>query len=1355
MHYQNFNDFDIESSFQEDDNVVIDKPFIPAKHPKSTSPPPVRSTFKAPSDLSREEQLLSTVVHLDNGTTGYLITLNKTTGSWSCHACYPFKVPSLSLLEEHLTNKMHLLEMGKSCFPAKNFIRACSETGISVGMPSMVSGEPIPPGMEDEVDNVLARIQATLDSIFIPLIGIEFILELLPSEPTEEPRYMCALCDKRGDPRTFPNHLRSFNHHMAYLRRYFRSLASALEKLNKVSSKGFQELVFHVIGKIEETYGRMKPIVVDASLFDLSTEKIKILRQVNNGKHIMENPEDLWMLDMIKSEFVENPSLLQEKFPLKKVTEKNKRDEEEKQKAIKAETSFNKNPRIAVNKSQLRPKNDKEESDSDIEFVDIKPNTESKPRKRISSRDSKDRRRRSPPRRHRRSRSPVRHKSRTRSKTPVMVRPRSRSRSLGRSRSRSRSPYYNRNNKYSSHRRRYRSRERDESYRRQISPSPNVHHMHSMSGYVSGHPHPRMFYAAPYMSFPRPFMRFPPPNRPRFYSPDMYSAEYHTEKERNSSKRKRLIQEYEKAVEEMKIEMEKKLSYHEKNPENHPLYPDEWKKFWNRRFKELQMEGKDPSTYDFKPEWILSWSKRTQEMHDEEINEKMEKLKNKILGDINMDKSSSESPSRDSPPLKDKKLIIDSKHSWHNIPVSEVFERDSDIVINKPSNDKKPRVAGASPINSDSEDSINEINDHNKPREKIKIENPLNVITVLRQLSVLESQLGLLAPKIVDLLSKGLVMEKIEPKSSIKLLTPDNCVMFETVKEKLKGQLLAGVVKRSLVNATMFSIRNIEKLMQLAPKFIPTSSMLNSTPTSIPTPVPTPIHTPIPIPKTAPIIVPGVGIIDKMAIAQQITQALLAQGRVDVSQNDLETLINAVVGMAQSGDNIQGAKNLLANINNGDVMKTAYEEVDKKEEVEKINLDQLSQGDIINLLKNFRDLNTDEQDGLITYLKKLGEKKPEEVKKLRKYIDMGPSNLKEVTSMFKEDDDDDDDNYELSDVCKAVTEKVSEQKDEDVNNMSVNFEITEEQQKLLSSIKHFLPEIKSDYSLEPTNTQMQTTPDQSFYKSPNNEPHTTSYSLDPYSAKKNETNNYSPQPSTSTTFLTDQPEKYNVPQENPNKYNKLQEQPNKYSKTQDQLKKYNKKQEQPSKYNLPQELPNKYNMSQEQPSKYNISQEPPNKYNMSQEQPSKYNISQEPPNKYVSQDPPNKYMSQELLNKYSVSQEPPSKYNIPQEEPNEYNTAEEQSNEYNISPEKPDPYSANQVDNYNDPYSQNRSNNYYQGQQQDSYNKYHQNASSYYKGKNTYKTNNTYPDTYQGTSRENNRNNRFNRGQNNRFQSRR
>jgi len=53
-----------------------------------------------------------------------------------------------------------------------------------------------------------------------------------------------------------------------------------------------------------------------------------------------------------------------------------------------------------------------------------------------------------------------------------------------------------------------------------------------MSGYVPAHPHPRMFYPGPYMSFPRPFMRFPPPGRPRFYSPDLYASDYHSQKER-------------------------------------------------------------------------------------------------------------------------------------------------------------------------------------------------------------------------------------------------------------------------------------------------------------------------------------------------------------------------------------------------------------------------------------------------------------------------------------------------------------------------------------------------------------------------------------------------------------------------------------------------------------------------------------------------------------------------------------------------------------------------------------------------------------------------------------------------------
>lgn len=34
--------------------------------------------------------------------------------------------------------------------------------------------------------------------------------------------------------------------------------------------------------------------------------------------------------------------------------------------------------------------------------------------------------------------------------------------------------------------------------------------------------------------------------------------------------------------------LENNLKEYEKSPETHPLYPEEWKLFWNRRYKELQ-----------------------------------------------------------------------------------------------------------------------------------------------------------------------------------------------------------------------------------------------------------------------------------------------------------------------------------------------------------------------------------------------------------------------------------------------------------------------------------------------------------------------------------------------------------------------------------------------------------------------------------------------------------------------------------------------------------------------------------------------------------------------------------------------
>lgn len=42
---------------------------------------------------------------------------------------------------------------------------------------------------------------------------------------------------------------------------------------------------------------------------------------------------------------------------------------------------------------------------------------------------------------------------------------------------------------------------------------------------------------------------------------------------------------------------------------------------------------------------------------------------------------------------------------------------------------------------------------------------------------------------------------------------------------------------------------------------------------------------------------PGIGTVDKVAIAKQIANALVQQGKTDVTQSELEQLINAVVSI--------------------------------------------------------------------------------------------------------------------------------------------------------------------------------------------------------------------------------------------------------------------------------------------------------------------------------------------------------------------------------------------------------------------------------------------------------------------------
>lgn len=538
-------------------------------------------------------------------------------------------------------------------------------------------------------------------------------------------------------------------------------------------------------------------------------------------------------------------------------------------------------------------------------------------------------------------------------------------------------------------------------------------------------------------------------------------------------------------VDKMESELVKDLKFHEKNPEKHPMYPEEWKKFWNRRYKELQADGKDPSKHDFKPEWIDFWNKRMKEMHEEEFKTKKEELRLKL----GLPKEEEIQPSRTlrkkrsgqdmdvivlSPPpgneedvFKKDVTVTDIKNTWKALTGSEIkdstkrspspwedAENSSKYSKGSPPNKRVQRggfvsrgrgrggrIYGRIFYNADEQDGP-------------------GVVTVLRLLTAMENQLGSLGPRVNSLLATALSLEKASPNSSSALLAnSDNFVLLETVKEKLKGQLFAGIVERNMVMATKSCIQNLAELLARAEDSSNSKIPLN---TAAAVAAIAPITEPLPSvlppksPAVVPVTVPGVGTMDKVAIAQQIAAALVAQGKTDVTQDELEQLINAVVGMAKAsagsehpistasfvsqmkvqqqgtcgqvtgnvfeensplqkllsvvttgsaGTSAPVGVNSIAKLSDSSVnalelLQSAYDEPKISPHIDVApgqyvnrsdNMEGLSEQDLRTLLQNFKDLSSEEQQGLITYLKKLETKDPERVEKLRQFVNLDGS----------------------------------------------------------------------------------------------------------------------------------------------------------------------------------------------------------------------------------------------------------------------------------------------------------------------------------------------------------------------------
>ena len=66
--------------------------------------------------------------------------------------------------------------------------------------------------------------------------------------------------------------------------------------------------------------------------------------------------------------------------------------------------------------------------------------------------------------------------------------------------------------------------------------------------------------------------------------------------------------------------MNRRKGIYDKRPEDHPKYPMEWGEFWEKRYKELQLQGLDADNHDYKSEWIPHWGKRVTDMYKEEVS---------------------------------------------------------------------------------------------------------------------------------------------------------------------------------------------------------------------------------------------------------------------------------------------------------------------------------------------------------------------------------------------------------------------------------------------------------------------------------------------------------------------------------------------------------------------------------------------------------------------------------------------------------------------------------------------------------------------------------------------------------------
>lgn len=351
--------------------------------------------------------------------------------------------------------------------------------------------------------------------------------------------------------------------------------------------------------------------------------------------------------------------------------------------------------------------------------------------------------------------------------------------------------------------------------------------------------------------------------------------------------------------------------------------------WWQKRYKEITAEGKfNPNDYDYKPEWKVFWMNRMKEIFKKAIGETNDNGK----AYQGLPEGSQTQKKRVKTPEETIDIASSSSDESQLSRRSKASRRSEDrrYRYESPNPPKRYRPVEVSYRDNEANSNSYDRYDHDET---------VSFVSVFRRLSGLEKDLGLFAPKVLEILSKAIELEKLDPSSSGEpLMSKENLIFLETLREKLKGLLMVNEMSSAKSEAVKKSIQNIAKL----------------------------IHK-IPIQETRQVVSFMADEAAKKAkIAEELVKILSDLGKEDISGEELELLIETMLSEGEPAQ-VTPAASAVPSVPT-DETRT------------------MSDHDLNILLSNFEELRRDEQDNLIKHLEIIEKNDPDRAKTLRSFL---------------------------------------------------------------------------------------------------------------------------------------------------------------------------------------------------------------------------------------------------------------------------------------------------------------------------------------------------------------------------------